>query len=138
MSKEAIGRRLRSGVVIVAALIGLSGCDYWPPALQAQIEQLRTDVQTATTEKAKVEAKLNETTKLLNETTKLKDELQARVDDFARLNREQATKIASLEKDLAAERQKTAKSGKKAASAKASAKAKSKKKAAKAPVKKRP
>lgn len=137
MRKEAIGRGLRSGVVIVAALIGLSGCDYWPPALQAQIEQLRTDAQTATTEKAKVEAKLNETTKLLNETTKLKDELQARADEFVRLNREQAAKIASLEKDLAAERRKMAKSGKKAAPAKASAKASPKKKPTKAPAKKR-
>ncbi|MBI4401454.1 MAG: hypothetical protein HY581_07475 [Nitrospirae bacterium] len=136
MRKEAIGMGLRSGVVIVVALIGLSGCDYWPPALQAQIEQLRTDAQTAVTEKAKVEAKLNETIKLLNETTKLKDELQARVDEFARLHREQAAKLASLEKDLAAERQKMAKSGKKAAPAKASAKASPKKKPAKAPAKK--
>ncbi|NJL17540.1 MAG: hypothetical protein HC938_10400 [Nitrospira sp.] len=32
-------------------ILGLVGCDYWPPALQAQIEQMRSETQTLTMEK---------------------------------------------------------------------------------------
>lgn len=124
-----------SGLVLLAALVGVSGCDYWPPALQAQIEQVRAELQATAAERAKLETKLNEATRLLNETTKAKDELQARVQELTRVGQEQAVKIANLEQALAAERDKMAKlmkPSKKTAPVKSSAKS-----ASKAPMKKK-
>ncbi len=83
------GKAARWGGLVVLALT-VSGCDYWPPALQAQIEQLRADLQTATTERAKLESQLSET-------TKLKDELQARIDELNRANRDLTTRASGLE-----------------------------------------
>ena len=37
-----------STVVGFGFALGLVGCDYWPPALQAEIEQLRSEAQTLT------------------------------------------------------------------------------------------
>jgi chromosome segregation ATPase len=109
---------LRLIILMGAALmgmVGLTGCDYWPPALQAQIEQLRAEAQSAAAERAKLESQLMET-------AKLKDELQARVNELTQLNQELAGRNAALEKNLAEEKTKGAKvSGK--ASTKAAAKA---------------
>lgn len=129
-----------SGLVLLAALIGLHGCDYWPPALQTQIEQVRAELQAVTMERAKLEAKLNESTRLLNETAKLKDELQARVQELTRVGQEQSVKIASMEQALAAERGKMAKlvkPSKRGAHARSASKAPMKKKAGSAQAKKR-
>ncbi|HEV8540459.1 MAG TPA: hypothetical protein VGQ60_04780 [Nitrospiraceae bacterium] len=116
-------RRARINMMLLAVVttIGLSGCDYWPPALQAQIEQLRADLQAATTERAKLET-------LLKETAQAKDQLQARTDELTRLNRELAGRVQTLETSLTAEREKAAKvtKGGKAAPAKTTAKASSK------------
>ena len=55
-------------VVAVAAIslfsIGLSGCDYWPPALQTQIEQIRAELQNATVEKTQLQNQLASMTKV--------------------------------------------------------------------------
>ncbi|MEO5956480.1 MAG: hypothetical protein ABIR36_12430, partial [Nitrospiraceae bacterium] len=63
-------------VVAVAAMtlfsIGLSGCDYWPPALQTQIEQIRSELQTSTVEKTQLQNQLASM-------TKVRDDLQAQV-----------------------------------------------------------
>jgi len=104
-------KRLGPVILLGAALMGLNGCDYWPPALQAQIEQLRAEVQAAAAERAKLESQLMET-------AKLKDELQARVNELTHLNQELAGQNAALEKNLAEAKTKGAK-----VSAKASAKA---------------
>lgn len=94
--------RLMSGVgVVVLCAVGLMGCDYWPPALQAQIEQLQAEAQTAAADRAKL---LNQ----LNETTKIKEELQARVEEVSRSNRELMAKVSALEQTLTAEREKLA------------------------------
>lgn len=114
------------GGMIGLALV-LGGCDYWPPALQAQIEQLRVDVQTATTERAKLESQLSET-------AKLKDELQARVDELSRVNRDLTTRASGLEAQMHALQDKLAK----AAAVKKPAPAKSVKPAAKPAPKKKP
>lgn len=124
-------RHLRINMVLlmVAATISLSGCDYWPPALQAQIEQLRADLQTATTERAKLES-------LLKETAQAKDQLQARTDELTRLNRELAGRVQMLETSLTAEREKAAKvaKGGKAVPAKTTAKTSTKSTAKKKPA----
>jgi outer membrane murein-binding lipoprotein Lpp len=48
-------------VIVLAALLG--GCDYWPPALQTQIEQLRSELQTLTMEKAQLQTQVTSLTK---------------------------------------------------------------------------
>jgi hypothetical protein len=59
--------------------VAFTGCDYWPPALQAQIEQLRTEA------------------------------LQTRVEELTRINKEKSAMLANLERALSAERERTAK-----------------------------
>lgn len=110
--------------VIVAAMtivsVGLSGCDYWPPALQTQIEQLRTELQTVTAEKAQLQNQYASY-------AKIKEDLQAQVDDLSRANRDKSTMIASLQSNLTSAQERLARSGKgpapKAAALKASTKA---------------
>jgi chaperonin cofactor prefoldin len=51
----------------------LAGCDYWPPALQTQIEQLRSELQTVTMEKAQLQTQLTSL-------SRAKDDLQMQVD----------------------------------------------------------
>jgi chromosome segregation ATPase len=97
---------LRRLAVLLGALslVGgsLSGCDYWPPALQAQIEQLRAELQLAAAEKARSDNQVKEA-------VKSRDELQLKIDDMARINRELAGRVTTLEQSLASEREKIAK-----------------------------
>lgn len=102
-------RRFRVRGMAVALVLGLavSGCDYWPPSLQAQIEQLRAEAQVAAAQQADLQAKLSET-------IKLRDESQARVDALMRQNQELTARVAELEKTLAErEKAKAAKPAKK-------------------------
>lgn len=116
------------GLVLAAGMaLMLTGCDYWPPALQAQIEQLKAEVQTAAAERATLDNQLKDA-------VKAKEEIQARLDELSRLNRELAGNIANLKQALDAEREKTAKLGKSGAKAAPKAAAKS----APAPAKKKP
>ena len=121
-------------VVAVAAItffsIGLSGCDYWPPALQTQIEQIRSELQTSTVEKIQLQNQLASM-------TKVRDDLQAQVDDLSRSNRDKTSMISGLQNSLAAAQERLAKSSK-AASPRAAAAKTSSKVAPKAPVKKKP
>jgi len=118
MTTMQVGRATGlAGLMIVSAL-GLSGCDYWPPALQAQIEQLKADAQAVATEKAKVDASVATM-------TAEKAALVKKVDELSRLLKTRADQVASLEQSLSAEREKVAK-----LSAKSKKKAAAKKKAA--------
>lgn len=124
MTKTGLGKVLGLATLLSMMGMGLSGCDYWPPALQAEIEQLRSELQTTTAEKSRLERQLADM-------TKAKDDLQARVEDLTRLSRERAGQITTLEATLAAEREKVAKLSKgtaKKAPAKTSAKTPAKKK----------
>lgn len=100
---------IRSSRHVAAALafgafvtVAVTGCDYWPPALQAQIEQLRTEVQATAADKALLQNQLNAA-------NKAKEELQTRVEDLARINKEKSSMIANLERALTAERERVAK-----------------------------
>ena len=73
--------RLISTVIGVGFTLGLVGCDYWPPALQAEIEQLRSEAQTLTIEKTQLQAQVIEL-------SKTKQELQGQLDELSRINRE--------------------------------------------------
>ncbi|MGQ0667797.1 MAG: hypothetical protein ACT4O4_12265, partial [Nitrospiraceae bacterium] len=59
----------------VGLVLSLAGCDYWPPALQAQIEQLRSEVQTLTMEKTQLQGQVNEL-------SKAKQDLHAQMDEL--------------------------------------------------------
>jgi uncharacterized protein (DUF3084 family) len=85
---------------LMAAL--LAGCDYWPPALQAEIERLQNEVKQGATERAALEDQLTSS-------IKLREELQTRVEDLTRTNQELAARVASSEQAIIAERQKNAK-----------------------------
>ncbi|CAE6769696.1 conserved exported hypothetical protein [Nitrospira defluvii] len=98
--------RSRSAVMGLCALgfssMLLTGCDFWPPALQAQIEQLHSEAQQAAADKALLQNQLNAA-------NKAKEELQIRVEDLTRVNKEKSAMIASLEHTIAAARERAAK-----------------------------
>ena len=134
MTRTVMVRNLVAVAAITMISVGLSGCDYWPPALQTQIEQLRSELQSVTAEKAQLQ---NQYASF----AKVKDDLQAQVDDLSRSNRDKSTMINSLQNSLTAAQERLAKSGKaatpklatmKAGTAKPSAKVKQK-----APAKKK-
>jgi uncharacterized membrane protein affecting hemolysin expression len=127
------GRLLCGIAALMMMSMAVSGCDYWPPALQAQIEQLQQEAQVAAAERTKMVAQLNES-------NAAKQELQARVDDLTRSNRELTGKISAVEQALTAEREKTsrlAKAVSKPVSAKSVAKPAAKKTAKKKPAPKK-
>lgn len=80
----------------------LTGCDFWPPALQAQIEQLHAEAQQAAADKALLQNQLNAA-------NKAKEELQIRVEDLTRVNKEKSAMIANLEHTIASARERAAK-----------------------------
>lgn len=98
-------RNLVAVVAITVVSMGLSGCDYWPPALQTQIEQLRSELQMVTMEKTQLQNQLMSF-------SKVKDDLQAQVDDLTRANRDKSTMINSLQNSLSAAQERLLKSAK--------------------------
>ncbi|MDE3040310.1 MAG: hypothetical protein KGJ82_07000 [Nitrospirota bacterium] len=129
MTQTMMVRNLAAVAAITFFSVGLSGCDYWPPALQTQIEQLRSELQTATVEKTQLQNQLASI-------TKVKDDLQVQVDDLSRANRDKSSMINSLQNSLAAAQERLAKSAK-AAAPKAGAAKPSAKVTQKASVKKK-
>jgi chromosome segregation ATPase len=115
------------GLVIAMAAM-LAGCDYWPPALQTQIEQLRSELQTVTMEKAQLQTQLASL-------SKAKDDLQVQVDDLARTNRDKSTMIASLQSSVTTLQERLAKAPKPATAKVASTKPATAKPATKPAVK---
>ncbi len=89
--------RVISTVVCCSLTLSLVGCDYWPPALQAEIEQLRSETQTLTMEKIQLQAQVADL-------SKTKQELQGQVDELSRISREKTGMISSLQNQLDAVR----------------------------------
>ena len=129
MTRTVMVRNLLAVATITLVSVGLSGCDYWPPALQTQIEQLNSELQSATMEKTQLQNQLASI-------AKAKDDLQAQVNDLSRANQDKSTMIASLQSGLAAAQGRLAKSAK-AATPKASAVKPPAKVTQKAPAKKK-
>lgn len=86
----------------IGLMLSLVGCDYWPPALQAQIEQIRSETQTLAMEKAQLQGQVMDL-------SKAKQEFQSQVDELNRMNREKTAMIMSLQKQLDAVRAKALK-----------------------------
>jgi len=101
-------RNLVAVAAITIVSMGLSGCDYWPPALQTQIEQLRSELQMVTMEKTQLQNQLASF-------SKVKDDLQVQVDDLTRANRDKSTMINSLQNSLSAAQERLLRSAKAAA-----------------------
>ena len=129
MTRTVMVRNIIAVAAITLVSVGLSGCDYWPPALQTQIEQLRSELQSATLEKAQLQNQLASI-------AKVKDDLQTQVNDLSRANQDKSTMIASLQSGLTAAQGRLAKSAK-AATPKASAVKPPAKVTQKAPAKKK-
>lgn len=129
MMSVRIGKMCYGIGALMIVGMSLSGCEYWPPALQAQIEQLQQESQISAAERTKMVAQLTEA-------NTIKQELQARVDDLTRSNRELIGKVAGLEQTLTVEREKMSRLAR-ASSKPVSAKAVTKQ-AAKKTVKKKP
>jgi len=129
MTRTVMVRNLVAVAAIVIVSVGLSGCDYWPPALQTQIEQLRSELQTVTMEKTQLQNQFASF-------AKVKDDLQAQVDELSRANRDKSTMINGLQNSLAAAQERLAKSAK-VATPKAGAVKPSAKVRQKAPAKKK-
>jgi peptidoglycan hydrolase CwlO-like protein len=129
MIRTVMVRNLVAAAAIAIVSVGLSGCDYWPPALQTQIEQLRSELQTVTMEKTQLQNQFASF-------AKVKDDLQAQVDELSRANRDKSTMINGLQNSLAAAQERLAKSAK-LATPKAGAVKPSTKVRQKAPAKKK-
>jgi peptidoglycan hydrolase CwlO-like protein len=84
-------------------LLVMGGCDWWPPALQSQIEQLQTDLQTLTVERTRLEQQVSAL-------TRAREDLQTRVNQLVQVNKERGAAIAELERSLKAARQQKASS----------------------------
>jgi chromosome segregation ATPase len=77
----------------LGCLLSTTGCDYWPPALQAQIEQLRSETATLNMEKVQLQSQVNEL-------SKARQDLQMHFDELSRVNREKTEVIAGLQRRL--------------------------------------
>ena len=117
------------GVLALGLAVGIAGCDYWPPALQTQIEQLQSELQAASAEKVQLQNQLASV-------TKAKDDLQTQVDELSRAGRDKSDLIQSLQNTVTSLQARLAKSTK-AAAAKASSKKPAAKTKKKAPAKKK-
>lgn len=61
-SRQAVGL-----VVLVGLLAGLTGCDWWPPALQERIGQQEAQLKLLEAEKTRMQAKVTELNKAIDE-----------------------------------------------------------------------
>ena len=87
MSDKA--RRVVGMLAAVGCLAVLSGCDWWPPALQQRIGQQETQIKTLGAEKTALQGKVTELTKAVDDgkaqsaqAAKAQADLQAQVDQL--------------------------------------------------------
>ncbi len=81
--------RVVGAIALAGCLIGLSGCDWWPPALQQQIEELGAKVKAAEAEKSAVLKKMADVSQAAedcrvksDQMAKAQADLKARVDQL--------------------------------------------------------
>jgi outer membrane murein-binding lipoprotein Lpp len=87
MSNQA--RRVIGAVAAVGCLAVVSGCDWWPPALQQRIGQQDTQIKTLGAEKTALQSKVTELAKAADDckaqsaqAAKAQADLQAQVDQL--------------------------------------------------------
>ena len=81
--------RVVGAIALAGCLIGLSGCDWWPPALQQQIGELDAKVKAAEAEKSAVLKKMADVSQAAedcrvksDQMAKAQADLTARVDQL--------------------------------------------------------
>ncbi len=81
--------RMVGAITLAACLIGLSGCDWWPPALQQQIGELEAKVKAADAERSALLKKVADVSQAAedcktksDQMAKAQADLQARVDQL--------------------------------------------------------
>jgi murein L,D-transpeptidase YcbB/YkuD len=84
--------------ILVMGLLGLNGCDYWPPALQSQIDGLRADLEEAmeerqqlTVELAELRANSASMEREVEDKARQNTELERRLSVLARKDRQRAS-----------------------------------------------
>lgn len=82
-------RRVVGVLGVIGCLAVLSGCDWWPPALQQRIGQQETQIQNLGKEKTALQGKVTELTKAAEDckaqsaqVAKAQADLQAQVDQL--------------------------------------------------------
>lgn len=89
VNRKTMGRFLGMAGCVALGL-SVTGCDYWPPTLQSQIEQLQSDVQAVTAENMQLQSQVNEL-------STANQNLQVRFNEVNRVNQEKSHVIASLQ-----------------------------------------
>lgn len=102
MTMRRAPRRYLGLACCAALVLSLSGCDYWPPALQAQIEQLRSEIQVVTAENTQLQSEISEL-------SRTRQDLQTQFDELSRVNQEKSHMITDLRRQIDTSRAKTAK-----------------------------
>jgi murein L,D-transpeptidase YcbB/YkuD len=89
MAVKNLARRLTRIAVLSAGCFSLIGCDYWPPALQAEIEMLRADLNDALDDRQRIDQELQDI-------RSQQSALQREVEEKIRMNEELQHRIAKL------------------------------------------
>jgi outer membrane murein-binding lipoprotein Lpp len=104
MSDQA---RVVGAIALAGCLIGLSGCDWWPPALQQRIGELEANVQAAEAEKSALLKKVAEVSQAVedckahtDQAAKAQVDLQARVDQLQAALADAEAKLKSKDKPV--------------------------------------
>ena len=91
------------GIVVVGGLLmGVSGCDWWPPTLQERIGQQDAQIKVLQADKAKLQAKVTELSKSL-------EEANSRAAQMEQVARDLKTQVDQLKTSLAEAQEKAAK-----------------------------
>lgn len=77
----------------VALVLSVTGCDYWPPTLQAHIEELQSEIQTVTAENMQLQSQITEL-------STARQDLQIQFDELNRVNHEKSQMIADLRRQV--------------------------------------
>ncbi len=97
---KEIGRGVMAAAAAAVCVVGLGGCDYWPPALQQQIAAQAAQLKTLGTEKTALQGKIAELSKATDDckaqaaqVAKGQADLQAQVDQLKTALAEAEAKI---------------------------------------------
>ncbi|MBM4139339.1 MAG: hypothetical protein FJ244_07705 [Nitrospira sp.] len=101
-TKRQVVRRVLGMALGFGCFLSVAGCDYWPPALHAQLEELRSEMDTLNMEKTQLQSQVNDL-------SMARQDLQLRFDELSRVNREKTEVIAGMQRRLEASRGKGSK-----------------------------
>ncbi len=86
--------RMVGAIALAGCLIGLSGCDYWPPALQQRIGDLEAKVKAAEADKSAM-------LKKVTDASKAADDCKAQSDQMAKTQADLKARVDQLQATLA-------------------------------------